>query len=64
MPFDPWPRWERIMRELTRRGKWTKERAAELVAAEDEEFVAWAVRDDEQFRALVEAARRNRPTLF
>ena len=52
------------MRELTRQGKWSKERAAELVAAEDAEFVAWAVRNDEQFRVLVEMARRNRPTLF
>jgi hypothetical protein len=52
------------MRELMARGKWSKERAAELVAAEDEEFVAWAVRDDEAFGMLVEAARQRSPTLF
>jgi len=60
LTFDPWPRWREIMRDATRRGRLTRERIAELLAQQDDEFVEWAVGEDEELRQMVEALREER----
>ena len=57
---DPYPRWREIMRDATRRGKLTREKIAELLADDTEEFIRWATGDDEELGQMVEVLREER----
>lgn len=65
---DP-ERWERadaIRRDVTRSGKFTKERVAQRLLRESDEFIGWFCKDDAGLRRMVEELRSERKagTLF
>lgn len=48
------------MREATRHGKLTREKLAELMADDSDDFIEWAAEGDEDLLARVEAVREER----